>query len=172
MIEKITDKEYQSRLSGGIPTKIQGLDNIGNPITSTPTEVLNALEKVNASKRIFFPLGNSFNWIKIMEIKKNCNCSFIINMLCYANQASSLIAGYAYNYDDNILACAFKQLIGRAGELYNPNLKYKIANGVISIWATGTVVSSKASCITLLHGEATFPMVNEAPPEDAIQPVW
>lgn len=172
MIEKITEKDYQSTLAGGIPAKIQGLDNNANPIASTPAEVLSALENVSALKRIFLPHGTGYHWVKIMEVKKGYNCSFLLNMMCYANQAISIIVGYAYNYEGHTLLCDFKQLIGRAGDPYNPNIKYKIANEVVSIWALNTAVGSKASCITLLHGEAIFPMVNETPPEDAMQPVW
>ena len=162
----------ENELSSGVPTKIRGIDTNGNSIVSTPSELMTALESTGMFKRIFFPIGTGARWLKIMEIKRGMNCSFLLNMICYTNQPASIIVGYVVNYDDKIMHSDFKQLIGKAGELYNPNVKYRNENGTISIWAKDSCVSSKASCITILHGNAEFPMIIETPPEDAIQPIW
>lgn len=172
MMEKITNKEYQNSLGNGVPTKIQAIDANGDPILSTPSELMTALENAGMFKRIFFPLGTGAKWLKIMEIKRGIDCSFLLNMICYANQPASIIVGYAMSYEGNVMQCDFKQLIGKAGELYNPNIKYRKENGIISIWAKDSAVSNKASCITILHGNAEFPMIIETPPEEAIQPIW
>ena len=172
MMEKITNKEYQNSLGNGVPTKIQAIDTNGDPILSTPSELMTALESIGMFRRIFFPSGTGSQWLKIMEIKRGINCSFLLNMICFANQPASIIVGYAVSYEGNVMHCDFKQLIGKAGELYNPNVKYRNENGTISIWAKDSCVSSKASCITILHGNAEFPMIIETPPEDAIQPIW
>mgnify|MGYP000795411546 FL=1 len=172
MMEKITNKEYQNSLGNGVPTKIQAIDANGDPILSTPSELMAALKNAGMFRRIFFPLGTGSQWLKIMEIKRGINCSFLLNMICYANQPASIIVGYVTNYDDNVMHCDFKQLIGRAGETYNPNIKYRKKDGTISIWAKDSIVSNKASCITILHGNAEFPMIIETPPEEAIQPIW
>ena len=162
----------EKELSGGVPTKVRGIDANGNSIVSTPSELMAALENAGMFKRIFFPLGTGSKWLKIMEIKRGINCSFLLNMICYANQPASIIVGYAASYDDNVMVCDFKQLIGYAGKLYNPDIKYRKENGIISIWAKDSAVSNKASCITILHGNAEFPMIIETPPEEAIQPIW
>ena len=162
----------ENELSSGVPTKIRGIDTNGNSIVSTPSELMTALESIGMFKRIFFPIGTGARWLKIMEIKRGMNCSFLLNMICYTNQPASIIVGYVVNYDDKTMHSDFKQLIGEAGELYNPNVKYRKENGIISIWAKDSCVSSKASCITILHGNAEFPMIIETPPEDAIQPIW
>lgn len=162
----------ENELSSGVPTKIRGIDTNGNSIVSTPSELMTALESIGMFKRIFFPIGTGARWLKIMEIKRGMNCSFLLNMICYTNQPASIIVGYVVNYDDKIMHSDFKQLIGKAGELYNPNVKYRNENGTISIWAKDSCISSKASCITILHGNAEFPMIIETPPEDAIQPIW
>lgn len=162
----------ENELSSGVPTKIRGIDANGNSIVSTPSELMTALESIGMFKRIFFPFGTGARWLKIMEIKRGINCSFLLNMICYTNQPASIIVGYVVNYDDKIMHSDFKQLIGKAGELYNPNVKYRNENGTISIWAKDSCVSSKASCITILHGNAEFPMIIETPPENAIQPIW
>lgn len=162
----------ENELNNGVPTKVRGIDTNGNSITSTPSELMTALENIGMFKRIFFPFGTGSRWLKIMEIKRGMNCSFLLNMICFANQPTSIIVGYAVNYEGNIMHCDFKQLIGKAGETYNPNIKYRKENGIISIWAKDSIVSSKASCITILHGNADFPMVIETPPEEAIQPIW
>lgn len=162
----------ENELNNGVPTKVRGIDTNGNSITSTPSELMTALESIGMFKRIFFPFGTGSRWLKIMEIKRGMNCSFLLNMICFANQPTSIIVGYAVNYEGNIMHCDFKQLIGKAGETYNPNIKYRKENGIISIWAKDSIVSSKASCITILHGNADFPMVIETPPEEAIQPIW
>ena len=172
MMEKITNKEYQNSLGNGVPTKIQAIDTNGDPILSTPSELMTALENAGMFKRIFFPLGTGTKWLKIMEIKRGINCSFLLNMTCYANQPASIIVGYAMSYEGDVMHCDFKQLIGKAGESYNPNIKYRKENGIISIWAKDSSVSNKASCITILHGNAEFPMIIETPPEEAIQPIW
>lgn len=171
-MKTITDKEYQNSLSGAIPAKIQATDVNGNPILSSANDLSTALERVSLFKRVFFNVGSGGQWIKIMEIKSYMNCSFLLNMICFANQSASIVVGYAVSYENDVMYCDFKQLIGRAGERYNPDIKYKKEKGTISIWAKGTTVNNKASCITLLHGNAEFPMIVENPPEDAIQPVW
>jgi len=162
----------ENELNSGVPTKVRGIDTNGNSIASTPSELMTALESIGMFKRIFFPFGTGSRWLKIMEIKRGMNCSFLLNMICFANQPASIIVGFAVNYEGNIMHCDFKQLIGKAGETYNPNIKYRKGNGIISIWAKDSIVSSKASCITILHGKADFPMVIETPPEEAIQPIW
>lgn len=63
-------------------------------------------------------------------------------------------------------------LSGKQGGTYQPKLAYKIESNTIIVWAVSSIVSAKASCINLLHGNALFPMVFEEPPEDAIQPTW
>lgn len=171
-MKTITDKEYQNSLSGAIPAKIQATDVNGNPILSSTRELMTALEGIGMFRRVFFPIDNSVKWLKIMEIKDGMNCSFLLNMTCFANQPATIIVGYAFNYEGCNMDCHFKQLIGKAGELYNSDIRYIKKNEIISIWAKGTVVKNKASCITLLHGNAEFPMIVENPPEDAIQPVW
>lgn len=170
MIEKISDKEYQVSLGNGLPSKIQAVDANNNPILATPTNLLSTLENTGMIKRVFFPMGNGYSWIRIMEVNVNMNCSFIMNMIRYSNQESSIIIGYITNYDSGIRICNFKQLIGKAGGTYQPKLAYKIESNTIIVWAVSSIVSAKASCINLLHGNALFPMVFEEPPEDAIQP--
>ena len=162
----------ENELNSGVPTKVRGIDTNGNSIASTPNELMTALESIGMFKRIFFPFGTGVRWLKIKEIKRGMNCSFLLNMICFANQPASIIVGYAVNYEGNIMHCDFKQLIGKAGETYNPNIKYRKENGIISIWAKDSIVGSKASCITILHGNAEFPMIIEIPPEEAIQPIW
>ena len=90
----------------------------------------------------------------------------------YPSAWSSGTSGYVVNYDNKVQICNFKQLIGKAGEVYNPNLKYKKDGNTIIVWAKSSAINNKASCINLLHGNASFPMIIETPPEDAIQPTW
>ncbi len=147
----------------------------GNQNKVTPDVLKTTLESNGMFRRVFFPVIGSAEWIKIMEVSNGMNCSFIINMILYANQSASIIIGYAvaYNYQGSkSMLCDFKSLIGQTGMIYNPNLKYKIDGDKISIWAKGSIVGGKASCITLLHGSANFPMIADTPPEDAIQPTW
>ena len=171
-MEKISDKEYQASLGNGIPSKIQAVDADNNPIVSTPANLLSTLESAGGIKRIFFPVDSGATWIRIMEVKSNMTCSFMMNMICYANQDASIIVGYVVNYDNKVQICNFKQLIGKAGEVFNPNLKYKKDGNTIIVWAKSSAINNKASCINLLHGNASFPMIIETPPEDAIQPTW
>ena len=172
MVEKISDKEYQVSLGNGLPSKIQAVDANNNPIVSTPANLVSTLENAGMIKRVFFPMGNGYSWIRIMEVNVNMNCSFIMNMIRYSSQDSSIILGYITNYDTTVHICNFKQLIGKAGETNQPKLVYKIDNNTIIVWAVSSAVSSTASCINLLHGNALFPMVFEEPAEDAIQPNW
>ena len=172
MIEKISDKEYQASLENGTPSKIQAVDANNNPIVSTPANLVSTLEDAGMIKRVFLPVGNGYSWIRIMEVNTNMNCSFIMNMIRFSNQDSSIIIGYITNFDSLVRICNFKQLIGKAGETHQPKLAYKIEGDTIIVWAASSAVSAKASCINLLHGNALFPMVFEEPPTDAIQPTW
>ena len=84
-MEKISDKEYQASLGNGIPSKIQAVDADNNPIVSTPANLLSTLESAGGIKRIFFPVDSGATWIRIMEVKSNMTCSFMMNMICYGN---------------------------------------------------------------------------------------
>ena len=113
------------------------------------------------------PAISNANWYLLGWVANQCASVFLYVDVTFVNTLPALYAVAVYNYDSNF-AVKCRLLVGNTGGTYDPNIKYKLENGVVKFWARGS--AGYASSLLVLTGSLNYEGIASEPPSDAIQP--
>ena len=145
----------------------QRLDNFG---CNSLEELAGGVAGVIGYNKIAFPITDSRAWYRILTIPAQGHSVHDIYLTTYANQSGCHVQVMTYS-DSSRADVDYKVILGTldVDNQYLPAIKYKVENGVVSIWAR-LAESSRLGYIQRMvsNVNCTYPMMNEEPPTDAV----
>ena len=120
--------------------------------------------------KIAFPIIGSRAWYRILTIPAQGYSVHDIYLTTYANQPGCHVQVMTYS-DSSRADVAYKVILGtlNVDNQYLPAIKYKVENGVVSIWARLAEASLFGYIQRVVSNvNCTYPMTNEEPPTDAV----
>lgn len=120
--------------------------------------------------KIAFPIIGSRAWYRILTIPTLGHSVHDIYLTTYANQPGCQVQVMTYS-DSSRADVAYKVMLGtlNVDDQYLPAIKYKVENGVVSIWARLAEASRFGYIQRVVSNvNCTYPMTNEEPPTDAV----
>ena len=115
----------------------------------------------------YLPVVSGANWCLLGTVNEQSASVFLYADATYANTMPALYAVAAFNYNSNF-SVKCRLVVGETGGQFSPNIKYKLEDGIVKIWARGSVVY--ASRLLVLTGSFDYKGIESEPPSDAIQP--
>ena len=115
----------------------------------------------------YLPAVSGANWCLLGTVNEQSASVFLYADVTFANTMPALYAVAVYNYNSNFsLKC--RLVVGDTGGLFSPNIKYNLEDGIVKIWARGSVAYT--SSLLVLTGSFDYKGIESEPPSDAIQP--
>lgn len=147
----------ENEMQIGAPALLRGLDANGNSINVLPSKVVEVGNGI-------VPIIRGGNWYRIISVGSGGFQSILLSCNSYSNIESVIVAISASAFNDT-LYLRKNNLLGSFNSNFEPLLKFKKGNGIISVWINSAI---NGFLIIPLHSNVGINVIEEEPPEDAV----
>lgn len=147
----------ENEMQIGTPTLLRGLNANGDSINVIPSKVVEAGNGI-------IPIIRGGNWHRIISVSSGSFQNMLLCCNSYSNVYSVIVVISASAFEDTLLLSK-NNLLGSFNSNFEPLLKCKKGNGIISVWINSAI---NGFLIIPLHSNVGINVIEEEPPEDAV----